>query len=164
MSEKIVQLIDDDGDNIYPIASVPHGASITMTTTDPGEGTPLAEDHYVAVYGEPPVILDYSTDEVDTGTRWIDGSTVYKKTIEFGALPNEASKSVPHNITNLGEVIEITGFATFPSGSRFPLPFVAIATTGRIQVVCTNTSVLIETATNRSTGSAYITLYYTKSS
>ena len=32
------------------IARVKNSATITMTTTDPGEGAPLAENHFVAVY------------------------------------------------------------------------------------------------------------------
>ena len=51
MADKIVQLKDKDDNNIYPIASVPNGAKITMTDTDPGEGAPLEADNYIAVYG-----------------------------------------------------------------------------------------------------------------
>lgn len=164
MADKIVQLVNRDGDNLYPIASVPNGAVITMTTTDPGEGAALAADNYIGVYGGNPIIMDYSTSEIDTGTKWIDGSTIYKKTIDFGYLPNETTKAVAHGITNLDKVIDLRGFATFQTGSRFPLPFVAIATSGRIQVLCTDTSIQIDTATNRSGGYAYITIHYTKSS
>lgn len=164
MSEKIVQLIDDDGDNIYPIASVPHGASITMTTTDPGEGTPLAEDHYVAVYGEPPVILDYSTDEVDTGTRWIDGKAIYKKTIDFGALPNATSKSVAHGISNLSLVVAISGVGHASSGQNIPLPNASSSSSFSVEVNANATNVTISCGTDRSGYSGYVTLYYIKTS
>ena len=105
MADKIVQLTNLDGDNLYPIASVPHGASITMTNIDPGEGSALAADNYVGVYGGAPIIMDYSTSEVDTGYTWTDGSPIYKKTINIGALPNATTKSVAHNISNFGTPI-----------------------------------------------------------
>lgn len=56
MADKIVQLVDKNNDNIYPIASVPNAAKITMTDVDPGEGSPLAADNYIAVYGGVPTL------------------------------------------------------------------------------------------------------------
>ena len=66
--------------------------SITMTNSDPGEGATVGENEYIAVYGGDPIIMDYSTNEVNTGAKWIDGSAIYKKTINTGALPNNGSK------------------------------------------------------------------------
>lgn len=49
---KFVQLQNKAGENIYPI--VPDGgkAIIEVTDTDPGEGVPLQENHFIAVYGD----------------------------------------------------------------------------------------------------------------
>ena len=38
--------------------------------------------------------IDYSTSEQNTGRKWIDGKDIYQITIDFGALPNTASKDV----------------------------------------------------------------------
>ena len=55
----------------------------------------------------------YSTNEVDTGEKWIDGRTIYQKVIDCGAGPNSAtgstSKQVPHNIQNYYKCISISG-------------------------------------------------------
>ena len=38
----------------------------------------------------------YSTDEVKTDEKWIDGKPIYRKTIICGALPNNTTKNVAH--------------------------------------------------------------------
>ena len=58
-------------------------------------------------------ISNYSTSEVATGATWIDGRTIYKKTINFGSMPNNATKSVPHGISNLGMMVKIEGIAWY---------------------------------------------------
>ena len=40
----------------------------------------------------------YSTEEQVVGT-WVDGSTVYRKVIHYGTMPNKTSKTVAHNIS-----------------------------------------------------------------
>ena len=54
MTDKVVQLTDKDGNNIFPTTK----KNITMTDVDPGEGSALAADNYVAVYGETSSLLD----------------------------------------------------------------------------------------------------------
>lgn len=52
MADKIVQLIDGaNNDNIYPLSSIGSTPVITVTSTDPGEGSSLEENHFVAVVG-----------------------------------------------------------------------------------------------------------------
>ena len=139
--------------------------TITMTTTDPGEGSALAADNYVAVYGGDPVILDYSTSEINTGATWIDGSVIYKKTVNFGALPNATSKDVAHGISNLGRVVKIEGYAYRSSDStNFPIPFASEVTGASIGVSVTSTNISIGAGVDRSNiTECYVTLYYTKS-
>lgn len=112
-----------------------------------------------------PAIGDYSTSEQDTGFTWIDGKTIYKKTINFGTLPNSTSKSVAHGISNLGILIKFEGVASNSSGRRLPLPILYEPSSAAFntQLDCTNTSITIVTARNQSEYSAYVTLYYTKS-
>lgn len=138
--------------------------NITMTNVDPGEGSALAANNYIAVYGGDPIILDYSTNEVDTGAKWIDGSAIYKKTINFGALPNNTTKTVAHGLSNLGRIVKVeqsitnggTGALILSSGSQSGID--------EFNIYVTATSIGIWCSTDRTSCDAYITLYYTKSS
>lgn len=133
---------------------------ITMTTTDPGEGSALAENNYIGVYGGDPIIMDYSINEVNTGAKWIDGSVIYKKTINFGSLPNNTSKQVAHNIASLDRIIKIDGIMNDSNDSHFwTIPYVAV---NNIEVFSGN--IQITTTLDLTSYTAYITLYYTKSS
>lgn len=137
---------------------------ITMTSTDPGEGAVLAADNYIAVYGGDPIIMDYSTNEVNTGAKWINGAAVYKKTIDLGSLPNNAVKAVAHNISNLGFVIDVQATAS-DGTNRIVIP--ATATTGtasQVAIYIDGTNINITSGNDRSAYSGYATLYYTKSS
>lgn len=138
---------------------------ITMTTTDPGEGSGLAANNYVAVYGGDPIILDYSTNEQNTGYTWVDGSAIYKKTVSFGALPNGTSKTLAHGVSNLSRIVGIQGWAYRSTDSTtFPIPFIAGAT-GNIQLYVSGANIVVITDSDRSdVGQSYITLYYIKAS
>lgn len=137
---------------------------ITMTDTDPGEDSPLAANNFVAVYGGDPIIMDYSTSEVNTGAKWIDGSTIYKKTINFGALPNAASKTVAHQISNVSRFIKVEQSITNNGGTGALVLSSGQASNNDFNFYVTDTNVGITTSGDRSTCNAYITLYYTKSS
>ena len=139
-------------------------ATITMTTTDPGEGSALAANNFVAVYGGDPIILDYSTSEVNTGAKWIDGTAIYKKTINFGALPNSTAKNVAHSIVSLGKIIKLEGYGRKTSGGTYPLPY-ASAGSNSIELYANNTNIEITTTSDRTDiTECYVTLYYTKTS
>ena len=140
---------------------------ITMTTTDPGEGSALAANNFTAVYGAAPLELDYSTSEVDTGTTWIDGSAIYKKTVNFGTLPNNAMKDVAHGISNLGWIVKMEGISKRSTdGTFFPIPFSSKNGAGNcIEITVGATNIEISTGMDRTNMTdCYITLYYTKSS
>lgn len=47
-------------------------------------------------------IGEYSTDEVDTGKKWIDNKTIYRKTI-VGTSKITQGSTLNHNISNIGE-------------------------------------------------------------
>ena len=108
---------------------------------------------------------NYSTSEIDTGYTWIDGSKIYKKTINFGNLPNNTSKGVAHGITNLDYVVKYEGMAV--SGNRrFSLPMVYSPTSSsyNTEITISDTQVNITAEKDQSSVSAYITIYYTKAS
>lgn len=139
--------------------------NITMTNIDPGEGSALTANNFVGVYGLDPIILDYSTNEVNTGIKWIDGRSIYKKTINFGTLPNATTKNVAHNISNLNKIIRLEGYTYNPTSlTTAPLPFSAPTATSNIAMNANSTDITVTTGVDRTSFSeSYITLYYTKS-
>ena len=113
---------------------------------------------------------NYSTSEVDTGFTWIDSSHIYKKTINFGALPNNTTKSVNHSISNFNFAIKIEGFAVSTNGNEtLPLPLPSkSAASDSLEMSVTRTAVKISTSNSGYWSStfptSYVTLYYTKTS
>ncbi len=106
----------------------------------------------------------YSTSEVLTAERWIDGKPVYRKVVSMGALPNATAKSIAHGISNLDEHLDLSGVAFHANGdARIPLPYVSTSTS-TIQMHMSKTNVIV---TNRIDMSAtyaksYAIIYYTK--
>ena len=129
------------------------GTGMTSTFTTGANAT-------ITLNAEP----NYSTSEVDTKVKWIDNKTIYRKTINIGALPNATGKQVNHGISGLDTVVKMEGFARDPNAFT-PLPFPGSGSNpaGFIQVGITSTAVSIGTGTDRSNATGYITLYYTKS-
>ena len=160
MTDKIVQFTDGESNNIFPVAGALKSGSVTTSTINDNAVTKTKIDLST---------LDgnYSTSEVDTGYTWIDGKTIYKKTINFGALPNTTMKSVSHGISNVDYVLKIEGIAKRDSDGVFfqignsPNPTVGITTA--ISVTADSDSVDITTGTDRSGMNGYVTLWYTKS-
>lgn len=72
------------------LSNKPTIPTITMTSTDPGEGSALAANNFVAVYGGTPINGSYSTTEINTGETWIDGRAVYKRTFFFDSVTSTA--------------------------------------------------------------------------
>ena len=104
--------------------------------------------------------ITYSTDERVIG-KWIDGSELYEKIINFGKLPNATTKSVDHGIT-FKEVISFSGVATTENDVR-PIPSVS-ATNYFISLTMNKTQVSVLCEQNFSTHDGYITVRYTKPS
>lgn len=110
-------------------------------------------------YGDP---NDYSTSEKIVGT-WIDGSTLYQKTINFGALPNNTNKYValPSGIT-VGKIKSVEGFSTSGSAT-LTLPFSSTDATGIVMLFVDGNGIGVTTAKDRSSfTTCYITIQYTK--
>lgn len=112
--------------------------------------------------GEGGNMHNYSTTEQVVGT-WIDGSTVYEKTIYISSLPSTLNQFVmyPHNIQNFNELIDIKGF-TDTGTFKIPMPFIAGTFAGNISLNATSTDVGIMVGQNRSSMSGYIIIRYTK--
>ena len=192
MADKIVQLIDGrTNDNIFPVTTA-DAPVITVTSTDPGAGSALAANHFVAVTGsaagyvgagdissnaittvkiaDDAVTADkinfatlggnYSTTEQATNYTWIDGSMIYKKTIDCGYLTNNTTKSVAHNITNLKMYVRPVEAVMLDSAgtSCWDIPYLSVTI-----VAADLTNVKITAAGDLTAFKAYATLYYTKS-
>ena len=107
----------------------------------------------------------YSTTEQPTGAKWIDGKPIYRKVIDCGALPNNTTKTVNHNISNLGKVIRLYGFANNAAGTDFiTLPFVdtANSATFNTSLRATDTQITLSSANNMASFSGYAVIEYTK--
>lgn len=106
----------------------------------------------------------YSTDEVDTGKKWINGKTIYQKTFIMGGLGLATTIKKPHNISNLDLVIRIQGIAKENSiGATINLPHAADQQAYTVTVYADNTNVNIQTyADQRGYAQSYVTLWYTK--
>jgi hypothetical protein len=93
---------------------------------------------------------------------------VFRKVINFGALPNTATKTVAHgiNVTTLFSFTRIYGCASDTTTSNFiPLPFINVsgAITGNIELSVDGTNVYVTTAANSSNfDTTYIILEYLK--
>ena len=79
---------------------------------------------------------------------------VFRKVIDFGALPNAATKTVAHGITfpavNTFSATHIYGATTDPTGGSYlPLPYAAITDNQNIELSFDNTDVIITTGINR---------------
>lgn len=138
--------------------NIAQGAPSLLTPDAIGDGS-ITNSKLATVFG------DYSLSEVDTGCTWIDGSKIYKKTVDIGALPNATVKLVNHNIANLNAVVYLEGMAfSADTNNYFPLPFPTTNQQNDIWVLIRPTQIEIGTGTNRSGSTGYITVYYTKTS
>lgn len=103
----------------------------------------------------------YSTNEVKTGKTWLDGKTIYRKTVNLGALPNTSTLAVNHDIQNVERFISITGMALRASNNtNMPLPYVHATTP--ITIYANATQVVVETTNDRTAFTAFAILEYTK--
>ena len=75
---------------------------------------------------------DYSTTEHVVG-KWIDGTTeVYEKVITAESA-STGSSTIAHGITNLGEVVSLSGVCVY-SDKYLPLPYVSTTSTYCISI------------------------------
>ena len=105
---------------------------------------------------------NYTTTEVDTGFTWVDGKTIYKKTISCGALPNATTKNVAHGVS-FSYIISAGGAARAANGTTLPLPYSHPVATSNVSVAVTATNIELFTGSDRTAFTlSYVTLTYTK--
>ena len=105
--------------------------------------------------------FQFSTDEKPVG-MWTDRKILYAKTVDCGALPNNNFKRVAHNISNLEAVHFLIGSAK-SSTDAIPINFnwtdnVSSTVAGLIE----GNNIVLGTGVDRSSYTAYVTLFYTK--
>lgn len=107
----------------------------------------------------------YSTEERVVGC-WVDGKPLYAKTIDFGYCPNNSTKEVAHNISNIDKIVFLNGIGNRVVNyalNSVPIPMAHRSDMGsNIQIWAGYTSVSIATASDASNRYAYVTMYYTK--
>ena len=139
--------------------TVPISGAVTIYYT---KTTDVAGSGDYNTLGVPTV--HYSTSEQVIGT-WIDGKSLYEKTINFGALPNNESKKVNHNIANVKRIWIYDGYA-FNSVSGY-CNQLNLSGTANISSQwysgCTDTFVEVRPNSDRTAyDECYITVRYTK--
>lgn len=102
----------------------------------------------------------YSEEEIKIGT-WL-GKPLYRKTINFGALLNNAEKEVEHNINNIETVVKIYGFTT-TGVLTFPIPLASTTPTSSIYCFERYGKITVGTGSDRTEYTkTYMTIEYTK--
>ena len=109
--------------------------------------------------------ISINTGEFLTGETFV-GRPVYEKLVDIGALPNKTQKTVPTGISNAHYFwIDPTYSMIFNTAASYPMPYndPQVASNGvTARIVGSGTSVIVHTAADWSTYSAYVAVKYTK--
>ena len=104
----------------------------------------------------------YSTEEQVVGT-WIDGKPIYRKVIDFGALPNSTLKQVPHGISDIDAIVSLNGVTFAKNKTATPIPYVYTDSINTVSLFLEGTNVCIQTFGDKTSYiNTYVTLEYTK--
>ena len=116
-----------------------------------------------------PALTDYSTTEKDTGCKWVDGKTIYKKTIKRTADVPAGNTDISIGV-NIDTLVKFYGTMKNTSGTTFTLPFIrpnpASSMSDQIEVRIINHNTLRMTYGGEdgtfNNMEMSVTLYYTK--
>lgn len=108
---------------------------------------------------------DVTTDGAATKCGYkIDGHDVYVKRVNFGALPNNTSKTVASGIDFASHtLVKLEGIAKYSANNvAFPIPYAHASTIGNnIAVNIDNSNyIVVTTGTNRSSYNGIINIYF----
>ena len=143
-------------ENELPTNPSEDGTKVLTATTESGETVLSWEDLENDI--------NYSTTEQNTGKKWIDGKTIYQKTIEVNnPVSTGVATSVAHGISNLSEVIDIKCIASM-SNTYMPANTFGGSSNYYSSVLVGQTNVQYEMKWGTSEFTKLVvTLYYTKS-
>lgn len=107
----------------------------------------------------------YSTDEQIIGT-WVDGKTLYEKTIDCGNISASTGKSIAHNISNFGRLVSYDIVALNTAENRWNgIPRVDNDASYQRGFGVDGTNITISQSNNaQALTNCYATIRYTKSS
>lgn len=109
---------------------------------------------------------NYSTSEQNTGYTWIDGKTIYKKTLTIQSFPNNTETNLGNLLPAGIEIIKFEGAATAGSGV-LGIGYARPISSGNIVSVRADRStgdVFVSSGFDARNYSGNVTFYYTKSS
>lgn len=104
-------------DNIREIARNGGGSDLPeVTSADNGKVLGVVEGSWNKM-DAPAGGVNYSTTEQDTGLKWIDGKTIYQKTVvKSDSITSGVDNAVLHGIDNIDEVIDYDAVMIETSG------------------------------------------------
>ena len=107
---------------------------------------------------------NYSSSEVATEYTWIDGKTIYKKTVSKTPISPSSSNAVDHGIIGLDSVVSVNGVLTVGS-AFYMLPRITSSNLNQtVMIQLGNTKVEFAAGSDASFDSGTVTMYYTKNS
>ena len=148
MADKIVQLIDDQNNNIYPIS---RGLATNSVDTNAIQDGAVTSDKIDSA--------TYSTSEQVVGT-WINGKPLYRTIVSFGKLGDNAPKNAPIGVRDIDTIVKIEGYATPGIWEFVSIPYAT--STKTVGVTADRTTLYASVVGNFSSYDAYFTVYYTK--
>lgn len=102
-----------------------------------------------------------TTDEIPVGI-WIDGSIIYRKTYNVGAV--SSSQQIPLGINNFAKLINVYGTGG-NEGVYSPLPYVNTSANSQWGILVSSSMILLSKGSSATNfDECYITIEYTKSS
>ena len=107
-------------------------------------------------------LTTYSTTEQVVG-KWINGKPLYRKTVDTGTLPNNNTKNVAHNISNLDVIVSYIGIAWNSGKTDFRIMPYPSTNDWIMGLYVSNTNITYTTQKDFSfLTSSYVTIEYTK--
>ena len=111
----------------------------------------------------PGMLFDFQQAEHFVGQNWINGKPLFRRVIVFGNLPNANTSVNATGITDVEQMVEISGFATDNTGLFITMPRIAVGNTPQsCDVRFDKGDLIVETFTDLSAFFAFIILVYTK--
>lgn len=118
---------------------------------------------FIIAYSQNIDFATYSTtEEIEAGT-WVDGKTIYKKTIYRNSI-NAGEIDIVHGINNLDLCVKLEAFEIAASHTTLQLPALANTSEGNYASPWVIGPTTIKLFCSLPLTDVYITLYYTKTS
>ena len=106
----------------------------------------------------------YSTAEIKTGKTWIDGKPIYRRVINIGALPNNASINVPLETFSAENkfVIQLYCIGASNQGEFLKIPYYASDQNFINLIINSTHNISLTTGADRTRFIGYVFVEYTK--